>query len=103
MVVERQELGEDLLGRDKDRDTDENNEFPAVIEDAETQRRAYLKAYSDYFKNELEIVEFLGKSCYSKLSERARWRALRWLCDTVAEQEEGAIRCVCVFCCSACM
>jgi hypothetical protein len=91
MVVERQELGEDILGRDKD--TEDNGEpAPMMEDDAETQRKAYLKAYADYFKNEMEVVEFLTKSCYSKLGERSRWRALRWLCDTVAEQEEGAIR-----------
>lgn len=69
-------------------------EGEGAMEESESRRtaRAYLRYYAEYFAEELEVVEHLKKECYSTMPEVLRWRALDWLCSSVSEKEEGAVR-----------
>lgn len=68
-------------------------EDPLLIEEnQEAYRKAYLRVYETYLEQEIELLERLGNACYTQLDYRSRWKALRWLSDTVAESEEGPIR-----------
>ena len=43
-----------------------------------------MSVISDTFESELSLANVLGSEGYSAMSERQRWRCLRWLCDQVS-------------------
>ena len=112
MVLERTENGDMLeIGVDQSMEEDDppasgapggaaagaatgDGEGQGVLEESESRKnaRACLRYFAQYFAEELEVVEHLKKACYSTMPEVLRWRALDWLCSSVSEKEDGAVR-----------
>ena len=107
MVMERTENGEMLkIGFDQSMEEDDAprasgapggaaaGAATGVLEESESRKnaRACLRYFAQYFAEELEVVEHLKTACYSTMPEVLRWRALDWLCSSVSEKEDGAVR-----------
>jgi hypothetical protein len=94
MVLERKENGEvlNIIFDDEGDEQADEEEDDDEAADSRRNARAYLRFYADYFAEELEVVEHLKRACYSTMPELLRWRALDWLCSSVAETEDGTVR-----------
>ena len=105
IMQERRENGETISFQSTETESvaDDKSDGDGNSDDAQTaveseifeeqaDSKLCLQFCSSILKEEMEIVDHLGKYCYSTMPVLMRWRALNWLCTTVSELEGSTIR-----------
>eukprot|EP00960_Hanusia_phi_P046343 757758-Hanusia_phi.AAC.4 len=104
IMQERRENGETITLKSMDDSAaDDRSDGDGNSDDAQTaadyegyeepaDSKLCLQFCSSILKEEMEIVDYLGKYSYTTMPVLMRWRALNWLCSTVSELEGSTIR-----------